>query len=151
MTTWKVLPKATKAATGALGAVALMLALAPAQAGPVAPAALAAQVQSNAPVTDVQWRGRGWGWRGRGWGWGAAPWIGLGAGVVAGAIIADQAYRPRAGYYYDDYAYSGPYYYPSAYRGDPRTICAQNFRSFEWNTGLYTTYTGEKRLCPYLR
>jgi hypothetical protein len=71
--------------------------------------------------------------------------------VIAGAIIADQAYRPRRGYYYDDYAYDGPYYYPADYHGDPRAICAQNFRSFEWRTGLYTTYSGEKRLCPYLR
>jgi hypothetical protein len=29
--------------------------------------------------------------------------------------------------------------------------CANRFRSFEWDTGLYTTYGGEKRLCPYLR
>lgn len=29
--------------------------------------------------------------------------------------------------------------------------CANRFRSFEWNTGLYTTYGGDKRLCPYLR
>ena len=28
--------------------------------------------------------------------------------------------------------------------------CAAQFRSFEWDTGLYTTYGGEKRLCPYL-
>jgi hypothetical protein len=28
--------------------------------------------------------------------------------------------------------------------------CAQQYRSFEWDTGLYTTYGGEKRLCPYL-
>jgi hypothetical protein len=75
----------------------------------------------------------------------------LGAGVVAGAIIANEAYRPRRGYYYDDEAYDGPYYYPSGYRGDPRVVCAENFRSFEWHTGLYTTYSGEKRLCPYLR
>jgi hypothetical protein len=75
----------------------------------------------------------------------------LGAGVAIGTIIADEAYRPRRGYYYDDYAYDGPYYYPSGYRGDPRVLCAENFRSFEWRTGLYTTYSGEKRLCPYLR
>ena len=67
------------------------------------------------------------------------------------SIIANEAYRPRRGYYYDDYAYDGPYYYPSAYSGDPRVVCAQNFRSFEWNTGLYTTYGGERRLCPYLK
>lgn len=76
--------------------------------------------------------------------------IGIGVGVL-GAIIASEAYRPRAGYYYDDYEYEGPYYAPSSYRGDPRVLCAENFRSFEWNTGLYTTYGGEKRLCPYLR
>ncbi len=29
--------------------------------------------------------------------------------------------------------------------------CDDRFRSFELDTGLYTTYGGEKRLCPYLR
>lgn len=29
--------------------------------------------------------------------------------------------------------------------------CAERFLSFEWDTGLYTTYRGHKRLCPYLR
>lgn len=29
--------------------------------------------------------------------------------------------------------------------------CDARFRSFEWDTGLYTTYGGEKKLCPYLR
>jgi hypothetical protein len=84
-------------------------------------------------------------------GWGPWPWLGLGAGVVAGAIIADQAYRPHPGHYYDEGPYNGPYYYPANYQGDPREICLQNFRTFEWRTGFYTTYTGEKRLCPYLR
>jgi len=102
-------------------------------------------------VTLVQWHRGGWGWRHGGWGWGPWPWIGLGAGVVAGAIIADEAYRPHPGHYYDEGPYDGPYYYPSDYRGDPRAICAQNFRSFEWRTGYYTTYSGERRLCPYLR
>ena len=67
---------------------------------------------------------------------------------MIGSIIANEAYRPRRGYYYDDYAYDGPYYYPSAYSGDPRAVCAQNFRSFEWNTGLYTTYGGEQSALP---
>ena len=66
-------------------------------------------------------------------------------------LRAAEAYRPRAGYYYDDEAYDGPYYAPTGYAGDPRNLCAQNFRSFEWNTGLYTTYGGDKRVCPYLR
>ena len=85
-----------------------------------------------------------------GWGWGPWAWLGLGAGIVAGAIIADEAYRPHPGHYYDEGPYDGPYYYPSNYGGDPREICAENFRSFEWETGFYTTYSGERRLCPYL-
>jgi hypothetical protein len=29
--------------------------------------------------------------------------------------------------------------------------CDNRFRSFEWDTGLYTTYGGERQVCPYLR
>lgn len=29
--------------------------------------------------------------------------------------------------------------------------CDDRFRSFEWDTGYYTTYGGDKVLCPYLR
>jgi len=29
--------------------------------------------------------------------------------------------------------------------------CDREFRSFEWDTGMYTTYGGQRRLCPYLR
>jgi len=29
--------------------------------------------------------------------------------------------------------------------------CDNRFRSFEWETGYYTTYGGDKVLCPYLR
>ena len=131
-----------------IGALALACAFAPAQAAPSAQMLSGTgNAAQSAPegVTQVQYR-RGHGHRHRGWGRG----IGLGLGILGG-IVAAEAYRPRPGYYYDDYAYEGPYYYPSGYGGDPRTICAQNFRSFEWNTGLYTTYSGEKRLCPYLQ
>jgi hypothetical protein len=149
MSTWKkLLP---------IGALACAFAFTPAEAAPTAPmtaAAIAVKADTSA-VTNVQWWGGrrypyrgGYGYRR---GWGPGPWLGLGAGVVIGSIIANEAYRPRRGYYYDDYAYDGPYYYPSAYSGDPRVVCAQNFRSFEWNTGLYTTYGGERRLCPYLK
>jgi hypothetical protein len=129
-------------------AVALILLASPTMAAPAAPRADAIRATSaDAPAaTTVQWR-RG-GWYGRGW---RGPGIGLGLGIIGGAIIANEIYRPRPGYRYDDYAYDGPYYYPSNYRGDPRRICAENFRSFEWNTGMYTTYSGERRLCPYLR
>jgi BA14K-like protein len=136
-----------------ISAVALAFAFTPANAAPMASATAPAVKSDASVVTQVQgWGYRRYPYRGGGRrGWGAAPWIGLGAGVVIGSIIANEAYRPRRGYYYDDYAYDGPYYYPSAYSGDPRQVCAQNFRSFEWNTGLYTTFAGEKRLCPYLR
>lgn len=70
--------------------------------------------------------------------------IGLGIGIIGG-IIASEAYGSAPGYYEDE-VYDVP---PDS--GDPRALCAQTFRSFEWNTGLYTTYAGEKRPCPYLR
>ena len=126
---------------------------------------------SSLLLTDVQYRGRGHGgyggghgfarpyapryYGGGGGGWryrgGAWPWVGLAAGVAAGAIIYNQTYRPRVGSYYDTYAYDGPYYYPTGYSGNPRTICARNFKSFEWDSGMYTTYGGDRRLCPYLQ
>lgn len=138
-----------------LAVVALAGSVGAAHAAPVAPAAVAATAGESA-VTAVQYRGRVYArpaYRGRYYGRWRGPVIGLGVGtaIVAGAIIANQAYRPRRGYYYDTYAYDGPYYYPSGYNGDPRKICAEHFRSFEWQTGLYTTYGGERKLCPYLR
>jgi hypothetical protein len=126
-------------------AISVALAIGPAQAGSSFP-----PMPQVRDVTHAQWRHGGGGHRG-GWGWGPWAWLGLGAGVVAGAIIADEAYRPHPGHYYDEGPYDGPYYYPSNYEGDPREICAQSFRSFDWRTGFYRTYSGERRLCPYLR
>lgn len=134
------------------GVVAIACASAPSQAAPalqavsamVGPAKVADSTTDS--VTQVRYRR----WHGHRGGWGRGVGIGLGLGILGG-IVAAEAYRPRAGYYYDDYEHEGPYYYPSGYAGDPRVVCAQNFRSFEWNTGLYTTNSGEKRLCPYLR
>ena len=143
MSTWKFLPAV---------AAALLAMMVSAEAAPMsaAPEALKVQAAQSSEVTQVQYWRRG-GYGRYGYGYRRAPWIGLGAGVVAGAIIADRYYRPRPGYYYDDYAYDGPYYAPARYAGDPRVLCAESFRSFEWRTGLYTTYSGEKRLCPYLQ
>jgi hypothetical protein len=134
----------------AAGALAVAFAFSPAEAAPAVPSGMVTAKPDAGVLSQVQW-GRHRHHHHHRRGWGAAPWLGLGAGVVIGSIIANEAYRPRAGYYYDDDDYDGPYYYPSGYAGDPRSVCAQNFRSFEWNTGLYTTYSGEKRLCPYLR
>ena len=135
-----------------IGALALALALTPLQ--PVAAAPMAplppglAKAEAGSPVTQVRryrsFHGRHGhhhhGHRGRNLG------IGLGIGIIGG-IIASEAYRSAPGYVYEDDVYD----LPPDYSGDPRELCAQTFRSFEWNTGLYTTYAGEKRLCPYLR
>jgi hypothetical protein len=120
-------------------ATSLCLAIGPAQAGITLPTP-----HHAGAVAQVQWHRHGWGWN-------PLAWLGLGAGIVAGAIIADEAYRPHPGHFYDEGPYDGPYYYPANYSGDPREICAQNFRSFDWRTGYFTTYSGERRLCPYLR
>lgn len=108
----------------------------------VAPRLVAPRLAAPGPRYSARpYAGRGYGWR---------PFVGFGAAVIAGAIIANSVYAPRRGAYYDTYDYTGPYYYPSEYDGDPRDICAKHFRSFEWDTGLYTTYHGDKRMCPYL-
>lgn len=132
--------------------LAVLCAATPASAAPAGSAmapALATSGKAASAVTDVRYRRWGGGYGRRHYG-GRGVALGLGAAIVGG-IIANEIYRPRAGYYYDDYAYDGPYYRPSRYAGSGRELCAQNFRSFEWNTGLYTTYGGEKRVCPYLR
>jgi hypothetical protein len=123
-------------------AVSVVLAVASAQAAPSFPSA----PHVRGAIHIHGYRG-GWGHH-HGWGWGPWAWLGSGAGIVAGAIIADEAYRPHPGHYYDEGPYDGPYYYPSHYGGDPREICAES--SFEWETGFYTTYSGERRVCPYL-
>ena len=135
------------------GALALSLGLTP--VGPVvgpamaAPAAMPpslAKAEAGSTVVEVSRRSyhRYHGHRHRGHG-GRNLAIGLGIGIIGGMIAAD-AYR-SAPAYADDEVYDAP----PASAGDPRELCAQEFQSFEWNTGLYTTYSGEKKLCPYLR
>jgi len=127
------------------GALVLSLGLtpmAPVAAAPVGIAPGFAKAEAGSTVLQVRrYRHfhRHHGHRGRGVG------IGLGLGIIGG-IIAAEAYRSSPGYAYDEEAYDGP---PPS--GDPRAACAREFRSFEWDSGLYTTYAGEKKLCPYLR
>ena len=55
--------------------------------------------------------------------------------------------------YYNPKTYN-PDYDDAGYEGVPYSAkerCDRRFRSFEWDTGLYTTYGGHKKLCPYLR
>jgi hypothetical protein len=134
--------------TPLVGALALTVAatpIAPVVAAPATPMPPSvAQAQAGSTVTQVhRYRGYHRYHRHRGGGVG----VGIGLGIIGG-LIAAEAYRSAPGYAYDDEVYDGP---PPGYTGDPRELCAQNFRSFEWNTGLYTTYSGEKKPCPYLR
>jgi hypothetical protein len=66
----------------------------------------------------------------------------------------------RGGRYYDDYGAAIALGFVGALIAqglseddvsDRIAQCEATFRSFEPDTGLYTTYSGEKRVCPYLR
>jgi hypothetical protein len=135
-----------------------------ASAAPVTNSALAASATDDrAIIIKVQRRGRGGAFRGRavapgfraapryaapryiaprryvrpgpryyrrpGWGRGVA----IGAGVVAGAFLLSEAARAS-------YRRSGAW-----------QRCADDFVSFDWDTGTIVTYDGEVVLCPYLR
>ena len=58
------------------------------------------------------------------------------------------------GYIYHYSLGSGRYYDDAADEAVPYSAeerCASRFKSFDWDTGLYTTYGGRQKLCPYLR
>jgi hypothetical protein len=135
--------------TPLVGAIALTIAatpIAPVAAAPAAPMPPnVAKAETGSTVTQVhryrhfRHHHRHHHHRHRGLG------IGLGIGIIGGLIAAD-AYRSDPGYAADEEVYDAP---PAS--GDPRVLCAEKFRSFEWKTGLYTTNSGEKKLCPYLK
>ena len=78
------------------------------------------------PAMAQRGRGRGDRGRGRGRGYGgAAIGAGIAAGIIGGAIIADQARRNSAVEY-----------------------CMSRFRSYNPETGTYFTSRGEERPCP---
>jgi hypothetical protein len=58
------------------------------------------------------------------------PGVAIGLGIL-GAIIANG--------------------HSESYARSAMRRCDDRFRSFEWDTGYYTTYGGDKVLCPYLR
>jgi hypothetical protein len=144
----------------ALGASAATIS---ANASPVAAgAANSRALSANSEIVKVQgmerrhrgeWRGR----RGHGgdWNrgrrhrghydndWNPGAYIGLGiAGAVLEGALSEDSYAEDPGYA------DGPSYGEGSSAAMQR--CAAQFRSFEWDTGLYTTYEGAKRLCPYL-
>jgi hypothetical protein len=124
------------ATTFALGASAATMS---AHAAPAAANAVNGRIVStNSDITKVQGMDR----RHRGYydyGYNPGAYLGLG---IAGAIL-DGALSDGT----DGYA-EGPGY--SEGSSTAMRHCAAQFRSFEWDTGLYTTYDGDKRLCPYL-
>ena len=122
---------------GLAATLALPAAAVPALAAPTVPAASALQVAgTQTDLKEARWRGhRGHHRHGRwhrhrhhGGGWNPGAAIALG---IVGSLIASGVSESAA--------------YGAIERCDAR------FRSFERDTGLYTTYGGEKRLCPYLR
>ncbi len=126
--------KLSRLSTAAALCVCLMSAHA-AQALPAAglasrPAAAVSEGGASA-LQNVYYRGhRGGYWRG-------GRWVGLGiaSAIVGSAIIADEGYRYRR------YRYSGD---------GARQQCADRFRSFDWDSGTYMGYDGERHVCPYL-
>lgn len=73
------------------------------------------------------------GGRGRRGNFGRNTGIGLGAAIIGGIILSESA---RAAHRRD--------------HGSDWDRCAATYRSFEWNTGMYTGYDGIRRTCPYL-
>ncbi|MBI1383946.1 MAG: hypothetical protein GC150_03425 [Rhizobiales bacterium] len=75
--------------------------------------------------------------------------IGVGA-LVLGTIIANEAARSRA-HAYDDYDYRPrPRHRGRDYYLYQKERCAAEFRSFDWETETYITYSGYEKRCPYL-
>lgn len=134
------------AATFALGASAATLSVNAAPAAAIAASSHVVPADSGVTNVDRRYRHRG---HRRGYydnDWNPGAYIGLGiAGAVLSGALSDDGYSE--GGYYDGYA-DGPSYGGGSSGGMQR--CAAQFRSFEWDTGLYTTYGGEQRLCPYL-
>ena len=114
--------------------------------------ALAIKNAAPATVESVQWR-RGWG--------------GVGAGLVAGAIIGGALAAPYYGGY--GYGYPAPYYAPPppAYYGPPPAVyggpapgygapvagdavayCSQRYRSYDPASGTFLGYDGLRHPCP---
>ena len=92
---------------------------------PVAPTA-----SEHSDIQNVYYRGH----RGYRYGRGAIG-LGIAGAIIGGAIIANEGYRYRTRRYSNVSA---------------RQQCADTYRSFDWNSGTYMGYDGERHVCPYL-
>jgi hypothetical protein len=113
-----------------------------ASVAPALPVADALAIRNAVPATvePVQWR-RGWG--------------GVGAGLIAGAIIGGALASPYYGYGPYPYYYAPPpppVYYGAPYgapvAGDAVAYCMQRFRSYDPRSGTYLGYDGLRHPCP---
>jgi hypothetical protein len=111
------------------------------------PLANGAAIRTAVPAAaeTVQWRG---------WGWG------LGAGIVAGAIVGSAIASGPYGYgpYYGPgpyyapppavYGAPGPVYGPAPVAGNAVAYCSQRFRSYDPASGTYLGFDGLRHPCP---
>jgi BA14K-like protein len=122
----------------ALGAFLVTVCAPPSTAGPLGGVLQGLAAATGEDIQLVQYRG---GYNGRG-DYGRRNYrgndgrnVGLGiAGLVIGGIILNEAARAE---------------HRGSHGGDWER-CAQTYRSFERNTGMYTGYDGLRRPCPYL-
>lgn len=120
----------------ALCCAALGLAVAPASAHPgIASHLSGAAAQTSQLVEKAQYRGRyhrgSRGYRSGRFGRNAA--IGIGGLIIGGVLLSEAARSDHRREHASDWQ-----------------RCDQQYRSFERDTGMYTGYDGQRRVCPYL-
>lgn len=124
-------------ACAALCAALVNIQILPVQAQPLSSAlssAAPAATTANA-VEQIQYRngGRYRGGHRRGGGGGGIA-LGIGAAIIGGIILSEAARAEHR-----------------SSHGSQWDRCAQTYRSFESDTGMYTGYDGVRRTCPYLQ
>ena len=131
----KVLTKSL--AVALLCATAVQVDAAQVTAMPSIGPAIAGAAQISSTVERVQYRDGG-GYRlGSGYrrgGNGSNIALGIGAAIIGGIMLSEAARAEHRSSHGDDWS-----------------RCAQTYRSFESDTGMYTGYDGVRRTCPYLR
>jgi hypothetical protein len=76
-------------------------------------------------------------WHGRHHHHGPGPLFWFGTGLLSGYLVGHHGHRTSAR--------------PDMTTDDAAAACARTYRSYEPTTGLFTSTSGEKKLCPYLK
>ena len=114
-----------------------MLSAGTAHALPGSPALGHAITAGNAPtIQNIHSRRGGYGY-GYGRNRGRNIGLGIAAGIIGGVVISQAA---RSNGYYER-RHSG---------SSARQRCADTYRSFDWSSGTYMGYDGDRHVCPYL-